>query len=174
MSYQYVLSQIFICFGYIFFGIGMQKKNKVELLKYNCVFYFFISLGFILLGSIVGLISPVCGFFRNMIFIHNEKRNKQNSVLILILLSLIAIFFTTVLYESPVDLIPCLLTIIGIVSYWCKVTKFTRIGTCLLCILSIIFSFSINSWFTIICESYVLIATVIGFMKYNVKKNNEI
>ena len=80
------------------------------------------------------------------------------------------ILFTIVLYKTPLDLIPMLLAIVGIYSYWVINTKILRVCNIICSLCYIIYAIPIKSFVTIICEIYLIISTIIGFIKY--EKNN--
>ena len=121
---------------------------------------------YILLSGTMGAISNIIGLVRNLSFYYNEKRGRKNSKTLLLIFCFIAIILTIIFYKTPVDLLPCILTLIGIYSYWNTNTKVTRIGNILVSICYIIYAIPIKSYFSMILEGYLVIKTLIGYFKY--------
>ena len=114
----------------------------------------------------MGVIASIIALFRNFLFIYNEKRGRSNPSWILLLFGIIAIILTIIFYKSSVDILPCVLTLVGIYSYWCTSTKITRLGNLIVSGCYIIYAISLNSWLTIVCEAYLVINTIFGYLKY--------
>lgn len=166
----YITSQILIVLAYIILGIGLRKEKRIQILNYSNIYQLLLMFSYMLLGGIMGILSSIISLCRNILFIYNEKRNRENSKMILIVLSIISISLTIIFYKSPIDFFPCILTLIGIYSYWCKDTKVTRIGNILVSACYIIYAIPLKSWFSIIAEMYIVINTLIGCFKYEKKK----
>lgn len=162
----YWVSQATVVVAYIILGIGLRKKERIEILKFSSIYQLFMIISYILLFGTMGVIASIIALLRNFLFIYNEKKGKSNPSWILVLFCLIAVVLTFVFYKSPVDVSPCILTLIGIFSYWCTNTKVTRLGNLMISVCYIVYAISLNSWFTIICEAYLVINTIIGYLKY--------
>jgi len=167
----FFISQIIVIIAYILLGIGLQKKNRLQILTFSTIYQFLMIVHYSLLLGISGIIASVIALLRNLLFIYNEKKSKNNPFWILILFSIIAVILTICFYKTSADLWPCALTLIGIYSYWCKSTKVTRIGNLLISFCYIVYAISLNSWLSIICELYLIINTVIGYFKYECNEN---
>lgn len=170
---RYWLSQIIIILAYIILGIGFRKKEKLQILKISCVYQVLITISYVLLHGVMGIIASLIALFRNFLFIYNEKRKKENSKWSLAFFGIITIILTIIFYKSPMDIVPCILTLVGIFSYWCKSTKVTRLGNLVISSCYIIYAISLKSWFTIICEAYLSINSIIGFIKHELKKKTK-
>lgn len=166
MKTSYILSQVLIIIAYIILGIGLGKKSRKHILVYSSIYNILSASHYILLSGTMGAISNIIGLIRNLSFYYNEKKGRKNSKMLLLIFCFIAIVLTIIFYKTPVDLFPCILSLIGIYSYWNTNTKVTRIGNILISICYIIYSIPIKSYFLIILEGYLVIKTLIGYFKY--------
>lgn len=164
---MYWSSQALVIIAYILLGIGLRKKERIQILFFSSLYQGLVLISYVLLFGTMGIISSIIALLRNFLFIYNEKKGKNsNPSWILILFSIIAIILTIAFYESPVDIFPCILTLVGIYSYWSTSTKITRLGNLVVSGCYIIYAISLNSWFTIICEMYLIVNTIIGYFKF--------
>ena len=173
MNFKYVLSQIFVVIAFILLGIGFRKEKKIQILTYSCIFQLFLIVSYSLLNGVMGIISCIISLFRNILFMFNEKKNIKNSNIVLIVFVIITIILTIVFYKSLIDIFPCIITLIGIYSFWNKNTKVTRIGNIIVGICSIIYAIPLKSWLLIVCQIYLIISTIIGFIKYDINKREK-
>lgn len=169
MDIKYILSQIFAAIAFIILGIGFRKEKRIQILIYSSIFQIFSIASYALLNGVMGIISCIISLFRNILFIFYEKNSNKNSNIILILFGTIAIALTCVFYKSPIDIFPCVITLIGIYSFWNKTTKVTRIGNIIVGVCSIIYAIPLKSWLLVVCELYVIINTIVGLVKYDIK-----
>ena len=173
MTVTYIISQILVAIAYIILGIGLRKEKRIQILSFSSIYQFLLMVSYILLSGIMGIISCMISLSRNILFIFNEKNKKDNSKAILILFGIIAIVLTIIFYKEPIDIFPCILTLVGIYSYWNKNTKVTRLGNIIISTCWIIYSIHYKSWFLVICESYLIINTFIGLLKYDIKNKKQ-
>lgn len=172
MDSTYIFSQILVVMAYIILGIGLGKKNRKQILFYGIIYNILIGIHYIFLSAIMGTIASIIGLLRNIIFYYNEQNKKKNSYSLLYVFFITTILITIAFYKTPIDILPCVLTLIGIYSYWNSNTKITRIGNILVSICYIIYSIPIRSYFTTILELYTVIATLIGYFKHEIKNSN--
>ncbi len=162
----YWISQIVVVIAYLILGIGLRKKKRIHILIFSSIYQGLLVISYILLFGTMGIIASVIALLRNFLFIYNEIKGKRNPSWFLVLFGIIAIVLTIVFYESPVDIFPCILTLVGIYAYWCTSTKITRLGNLVISGCYIIYAISLSSWFTIACEMYLVINTLVGYFKY--------
>jgi uncharacterized membrane protein HdeD (DUF308 family) len=173
MDTKYWIAQAIIVVAYILLGIGLRKKNRMEILAFSCIYQALMVIQFTLLGGVMGIIASIIALLRNALFIYNEKKSKANPKWILAVFGVIAIVLTIIFYKSPVDILPCVLTLVGIYSYWASSTKVTRVGNIVISMCYIIYAIPFKSWFSIICEGYLIINTIVGYCKFESKKKSE-
>ena len=172
MDIVYLFSQLFVVVSYIVLGIGIRKEKRMQILIYSNIYDVFLILSYMLLGGISGIISCSVSFFRNFFFMYDEKKNKPTSKIVLAVSVIIAITLTIVFYKSPIDIFPCVLTIVTIFTVGSRNTKINRLGSLFASVCWIVYSIAFKSWFMVICETYLAINTTIGLVKYNLKKDN--
>lgn len=167
----YWLSQIIVLIAYALLGIGFRKEKRLEILTFSTIYQALMIIHYLLLSGIAGVIASIIALTRNLLFIHNEKKGQNNPTWLLFLFCIITIASTIFIFTSFADILPCILTLIGIYSYWSNSTKITRIGNLLISVCYILYGISLNSWLTIFCEFYVIINTVIGYFKYEYRQH---
>lgn len=101
---------------------------------------------------------------------YDEKKNKSTSNIVLIIFAILSIILTIVFYKNPIDIFPCVLTVITIYTVGSRNTKINRCGCLFASVCWIIYAIAFKSLLVIICESYLSICTIIGLIKYNLKK----
>lgn len=170
MDLIYIISQILVAFSYIILGIGIRKEKRIHILIHINIYNFFLVVSYLLLGAFSGAISCGVSFIRNFIFMYDEKRNKSTPNYIMLIFVAITIILTMIFYKQPIDLFPCVLTVITIFTSGNRSTMINRSGSLFASICWIIYAIAFKSWFVIICESYLAICTIIGLVKYNLNK----
>lgn len=162
----YWIAQVIVVLAYFILGIGLQKEKRLQILTFSTAFQVLMIIHYSLLLGVSGIIASLISLARNLLFIYNEKKSKNNPAWILIMFSISAVISTIFFYKTPIDVFPCILTLIGIYSYWCTNTKVTRIGNLLISVCYIIYGISLNSLFSILCEVYLIINTIIGYLQH--------
>lgn len=165
----YWISQVIIVIAYITLGIGLSKEKRLQILTYSSIYQVLAIVHYALLFGVMGIVASVISLFRNFLFIYNEKKGKNNPAWILILFSVIAVILTIIFYKSPTDILPCILTLIGIFSYWCRNTKITRVGNLFISGCYIAYAITLQSWFSIACELILVVFTTFGYFKHERK-----
>jgi len=160
------LSQILVLIAYIICGIAFLQKKQLKIMMLVSVFNMLILIQYALLGAIMGIIANVINIIRNIIFIFNLKYKKRNSIWLLVFFSLSTIILTIVFYSSYLDIFPCILAIVGTFSYWINNTRILRLCNILCSICYIMYALPLNSYITIIAEFYLIITTIIGYIKH--------
>lgn len=173
MDVIYIISQIFVALGYLMLGIGIRKEKRIHILIYFNIYNFFLMLSYLLLGAFSGIIALCVSFFRNFIFMYDEKENKSTPNYVMFIFAIITVLLTIVFYEGPIDLFPCVLTVITIFTSGSRSTKINRLGSLFASICWIIYAIAFKSIFAIICELYLAICTTIGLIKYNLKRKDK-
>lgn len=162
----YIFSQILTIIAYIICGIGFLKKEKIHILFYSTLFSILILIQYLLLKAYSGVISCIISIIRNLLFIHHTKRNIQNNKLELLLLCIFTILLTSCIYKSPLDILPMVLALLGIISYWNTNTRLLRIFNILCSICYVLYAIPLKSYVTIVCEMYLIVTSIIGLIKY--------
>lgn len=167
INLPYAISQTLIIIAYAILGIGLSKKSRIQILMCSSIYNILAAIHYVLLSGTMGAISCFIGLFRSIFFYYNEKYERENSKFVLCFFCTIAIILTAVFYQSPFDVLPCILSVIGIYSYWETNTKVTRIGNLLVSACYILYAIPLKSYFSIILEGYLVVQTLIGYFKYD-------
>lgn len=168
----YLISQLLVIIAYIICGIAFLQKNKTKILILVSIFNALILIQYSLLNATMGMIANAINILRNFIFIINLKLNKPNSKILLILFLLSTIALALIFYTTPIDIFPCIITLISTFSYWINNTKVLRICNVFCSLSYIIYALPLKSYTTIIAETYLIITTIIGYIKH--EKNNSL
>ena len=163
---NYWISQVIIVIAYIILSIGLRRKERIQILIFSSIYQGLIVISYTLLFGIMGVIASTISLLRNFLFIYNEKKGKNNSLWIFALFNVITIILTIIFYKSIVDIFPCIFALVGTYSYWRTSTKVTRLGNLVVSGCSVIYAIPLSSWFTVICETYLIINTIIGYIKH--------
>lgn len=170
MNTKYWIAQVLVVIAYILLGVGLRRKKRMEILAFSSIYQTLMVIQFALLSGVMGIIASIIAVFRNLLFMYNEKKGRTNPKWVLAVFGIIAIILTIVFYKSPVDILPCVLTLVGIYSYWASSTKVTRIGNIIISMCYILYAIPLKSWFSIVCEGYLIVSTIIGYCKFESKK----
>ncbi len=68
MDTKYWIAQAIIVVAYILLGIGLRKKNRMEILSFSCIYQALMVIQFTLLGGVIGIIASIIALFRNALF----------------------------------------------------------------------------------------------------------
>lgn len=175
LTWQYILSQVFVVLAMIFMGITFLIKNKVKILFLSTLSVLCFALEFLLLGSITGMAVNLVSVFRGIWFFINEKNGKEKDYISLSIISvalIIAGYFSANIW---MDYLAIVATVIYTYSIWQKNLYVYRY----LAVLGSIFWISYNiiylSLVGLICEICLLIFEIVGiFMLYKKKINVDI
>ena len=167
----YFFSQLLVLIAYIICGIAFLQKKQIKIMLFVSLFNFLILIQYSLLNATMGIISNAINIIRNVVFIINLKLNRKNPKILLIIFFLSTIILTTIFYSSPIDIFPCAIALVGTFSYWINNTKILRICNIFCSVCYIIYALPIKSYITIISETYLIVTTIIGYMKHECTKN---
>ena len=173
MTIRYWISQIIVVIAYIVLGSGFKKKSRTQILLFSSAYQILMIVHFSLLSGLSGIIAGAIALMRNSVFIYNEKKQRENPKWILILFCGIAALLTFIFYQSPQDLFPFILTLVGIYSYWNRNTKVTRIGNLVISCCYIAYAIYLKSWLTIVCEVYFAANDIYGYFKNEYHSKHE-
>ena len=172
MSNNFIISQIIVIVAYGLLGVGFLNKAKLKILKFSIGYNILMMIHYVLLCGTMGIVSSIINTSRSMYFEFNEKKGKENSPISLIFFCGMSIALGIIFYSSPVDIVPCILAVVGSYTYWVANTKKVRVCNLICSVCYIIYAIYLNSWMVIVCELYLIITTIIGLVKYE-KSNNE-
>lgn len=170
----FIISQIMVVIAYIVLGIGLSMKKYSQIMASTIAYSSLMIIHFSLLGGTMGLIANSINLCRNIIFKYNDSHGKKNGKIIIGLFYLSTIALTIFFYNTPIDIFPCLLALLGTYAYSHNdKTKRVRICNIICSICYIIYAIHFRSYMNILCESYLVIQTVRGYIKYEKSPESE-
>lgn len=173
LTVPFIISQIVVIVAYIIYGIGFLGKTKVGMIAKSIAYNALLVVQYVLLGATSGIIASSVNVARNAYFIYAYKKEKGTKAVIIISV-VVTIVLTAVTYKSPIDILPLMFSLIAVVAYGAKKigTKFVRALNIAASIFYIIYAICIHSWLMVPCETYVIVTTIIGWIKHE-KKTSE-
>ena len=167
LTASYIISQLVVIGAYIIYGIGFLGKSKVGMIAKSIVYNALMIAQYILLGATSGIIASSVNVARNAYFIYAYKKEKGTKVVI-VLSVILTIVLTMITYESWIDILPLMFSLIAVVAYGEKKigTKFLRCLNIASSIFYIIYAICIQSWTVVPLEFYVILTTIIGWVKH--------
>ena len=180
LTTQYILSQVFIIFVYLFLTLTYCVKSRKLILAFSFLSNFLNAIAFILLGAYTS--SAMCGIsiFRDIIFLIDEKINGKSAkitpkdiALLAVIYGICAIAiictfngFSTLLYASA--------SMLYTFSIWQKNNKLYRFLGIPVTLIVIVDSILLKSIFGVILQGVVLITSIVGFLKAKNKVENNL
>lgn len=167
ITVPYIISQVIVVVAYLVYGMGFLGKTKVGMISKSIAYNALLVIQYIILGATSGIIASSVNVARNAYFIYAYKKEKGTRAVIIISI-IVTIVLTAVTYKSPIDILPLLFSLIAVVAYGAKEigTKFVRCLNIAASIFYIVYAICIHSWLMVPCETYVIITTVIGWIKH--------
>ena len=169
----YYISQLFVAISYLFLITTYFSKKRKNIIVYNFGAMIAIGIAYVFLNAYTGLAMVFVAMIRNIWFMKfNDKNNKKQDIISLIVIYAITIALTIFTYNGPLSLLSVAATMLYTYSIWQKNTKTYKILGIPIGFLWISYNVYISSIFGIICESILVISALIGFIKQNEKKEN--
>ena len=172
---EYTISQLLIVMGYVLICLTYFLRNRRKILITNIIAHIFQAESFLLLNGLTGVAMNIVYVIRDSFFAIDEK-NRGNSDLnkrdyiILTIFILIIIIFTIFTYSGLGSLLSVVATIISTISIWQKNTKYYKLLGIPVSMAWLGYYIFLQSIFSIILESILLISTITGYLIEN-KKN---
>ena len=171
LTINYVLSQIFTIIMYILLGVTYQIKNRKKLLYFSILSNFACGISYLLLSGLSGLSMCVLAILRDLITIvidnniKNVKIKKQAYLLVIILFFVAAITSMIYTYDGFYSLFSVFATLLYTYSIWQTNAVVYKIFGTPVSLCWIIYNIYIKSIFGVILESFILVTSLIGFIR---------
>ncbi len=149
--------------------ISMQMKEKKNILLCFLFINIFSSINYFLLESNSGAI--ICFFAIIQLLINNffEKRGKNISKIIIAIYIIISIFLGMITYNSFIDIIPIICSILFIFSIIQTKEKYIRILSLLNVLIWIVYGIICKAYTAAISDLITTISTLIGIYRFDIK-----
>ncbi|MBR6504309.1 MAG: YgjV family protein [Clostridia bacterium] len=170
MTAGYIISQIFAILGILTLGASYLYKNKRQILILTLLATIFYGMHNFFLGATTGVTMNCINIVANIWFYTNEKKQKRNSLLVLITLLSVVIIFGILSFQDMFSLIPIIATILFIYSIWQDNTRVYKLIALPKSIFWISYNIYLKSIFGIITEVVLLIFKIVGIINHKKRK----
>lgn len=168
----YIISQIFAFLATTFSLIAVQKRKKVQLLKYDTFASTCATLHYLFLGAWSGAASKTITTIRNIIATNKASKNKTSKIIPAIFV-ILYIISGIISFQNIFSILPILASCIYAVAIYTvdvsKIRKFALLGSCLwllydICVFSIV---------GIIAECIFIADDLTAIYRFRKKKNSK-
>ncbi len=167
---KYFISQLLVIIATFSIAITYVSKSKKKILIYFIIYNLFYGIHYLLLNAYTGFFMNLVSIGRNVFFFYNNKRNKENGIMILIVLYSIIIALGIYSYQDFYSLISMSASLLSTYSIWQNDIEKYRYIAIIVSIEFIIYGIHINSIFAIITEIFLLFVEIIGVYLNRKKK----
>jgi len=167
-----VNTTLIVAIAYIVLGYSLWHFQKTGVLISGVVFNVLMIVFFLLVGGVAGIVASGIEIVRNVLFYYNERKQRENSVWLLVALACVVVFANAVLFTGITDVVMWIATFVGLYVYWYdkdfvgmrnKVVVL-KAGQIVISICYIVYAFILSLWSQLPFESLVLMFTVLGFI----------
>ena len=163
----FALAQVFGVMKLIIFCLGIQTKQKKDILKFQAIANVFAVLQYFLLGAYTGAVIFAISIIRAITFYQCEKKHSKNSVALLITFLMISLFFGAVAYQNIFSILPIATSIVITYSIWQKRSIVTKIGIITCSVIFIVYNIHTQAYAALLTNIVVIISTLISIFRYN-------
>lgn len=165
-----ILAQILGFIALIFIVLSYQNTKKEKFLLIQIFANIFFGLQYFTLKAFSALCSSIVSLIRTIVFFKYEKQNKKAPFLILIVILITISILGIFTFEGIYSLIPIAIALAYSYGTWQNNLKLTYIIGIIASILWIYYNFLVGAYVSIIGSVFELLASLIGFIKLNIKK----
>lgn len=170
---MFIIAQIMGILVLILHVLSMQFNDKKKIILMMVLINVFSAISFILLGSVSGPL--ICGFAVMQAIINRyfEKRTNRVPNGIVAIYIAISIIIGVVSFNTFVDVIPTICSIMYSITILQSKEKNIRILTLINMLLWIAFDLSYGAYTTVLSDFVTVISTLIGMYRFDFKKNKK-
>ena len=165
-----ILAQILGFIALIFIVLSYQNTKKEKFLLIQIFANLFFGLQYFALKAFSALCSSIVSLLRTIIFFKYEKETKKAPIWILSLIMISIIILGFFSFEGIYSLIPIIIALAYTYGTWQNNLKLTYIIGIIASILWIYYNFLVGAYVSIMGSIFELLASLIGFIKLNIKK----
>ncbi len=159
---KYLISQLLVIIATIVIAFTYVSKSKKKILILFIIYNIFYGIHYLLLDAFTGFFMNLVSVGRNVFFFYNNKNEKRNGIIILMVLFSIIIGFGVYSYQDCYSLVSMSASLLSTYSVWQNNIKKYRYIAVIVSIEFIIYAVHINSLFAIITEIFLLFVELIG------------
>lgn len=171
---MFIIAQFFGILVIIANVLSMQMKNKKQIIFMFILANLFSAINFILLQSYSGAI--ICSFAIIQTFINKFFEKKENNVpkAIILLYIIISIILGTITFNSFIDILPIICSILYTITIIQDQEKNIRIISLINILLWIIYDIVSQAYTAAISDSLMTISTLVGMYRLDYKKDKSV
>lgn len=170
---QYIIAQGMTIIGSILLSITFFTKDKKLILILSCLSTVMYCINYLLLGAYTGMIMNLVAMFRVVWFYINEKLEKDNEYISLIVCSILIVVSGIITYASWADILVILAMVLYTYSVWQKSIAFYRWSGIACSIGWIIYNFLCSALFANITEAIMMVVKIVGIIKLYTHKHTD-
>lgn len=166
-----IITQLIGAIAFILLGISYYKKEKLQILYIQIFSYIAFTIHYYLLNGITGAICNLISMIMLIIiYVYEQKNGKNKKVLIAIMIPVL-VLIALLSWQNVYSFFPILSSTIVLISFLRENSNDIR-GIGVVSNLSwTIYGIILKSKITIICETIILIVSIIAFLKNDKKQN---
>lgn len=159
---KYFLSQLFVILATLVIAVTYVSKSRKKILILIIFYNLLYGIHYLLLNAFTGFFMTLVCIGRNVFFLYNNKKEKENGIMFLVVLYLIIIGLGIYSYQDFFSLISISASLLSAYSVWQKDIKKYRIIAVIVSIEFVIYGIHIHSLFAVITEIFLLFVELVG------------
>lgn len=170
----FILSQVCVIIGMILLGLSYLVKNKTKVLVLCIISSIMYGVQYLLLRAFTGTIVNVIGIIRTIWFYENNRKNKENSIFSVLLISALFILSAIFTWDGFVSLLPLFSCLVFTYSIWSESVYVYKWLAIPVSVSWITYNAFVGSFFGYIMEIILLSIEIIGLiLMYKKNKVNK-
>lgn len=161
----FILAQICGIIALILTVISVQFKEKEKIMICMILANVIVAIQYFLLNALTGAVISILNTIRCIVFYTYKKKNKNPSLMTLIIFEIIAILSGMVTWQDMWSFIPIVITVIYTYGLWQDNVKIIRITTVIVGLGWTIYNIVVHAFVGAIQETAQLISAVIALYK---------
>ena len=169
-----ILAQVIGALGLIVITIGMQSKQKKNMLLAQAITNTCFMVQYFLLGAITGGVMYIINTARTITFYNYDKKEHKPNIIVLLVFVALAIGLGIYTYKDIFSLLPIIGSIATTYGGWQKKPKILRIGMLISSSILIIHDIHFGAYTGMLTYVMVFTSTLVGFIRYDILKGKKV
>lgn len=167
---MFILAQILSLIAMVINVVAVQLKTKKQILLAIVAANIFFVTSYILLGAYTGALT--CIILITVIIINTilEDKGKKTPKILIGIYSIIYIVIGIITFNSLIDILPIIASILFIVTIRQEKEKYVRLLILGNSISWIIYDFIVSAYLTSISDLFTIVSTITAIYRYDIKK----
>jgi hypothetical protein len=165
------LSNIMGFLGIVCTVIIYQQKSRVGLLVCKLVSDVIWFLQYALLGAWSGAAISIIAIIRELVFINRSKKWANSPVWLAVFLVLSAVS-GIVTWKNIYSLFPCIASALAVIGFWIGNPRLSRLFSYPISFCMLTYDIANLAWMAIVNEILTIGSSIVGNIRYDIKKTN--